>query len=517
MHTITNLDGGTPGASIELARNLATHGTFEVPGGSIEVARNRSRTPQASLTAWLFQPGTGATADQAVTATGVNNAPVASITWSAPPTGGVPRIYLAASTALRAAVTAGATVPVAVDVSAVGAQAAITADFYNAAGAFVSNVTVIPYQAVSTSAATPTRLLGNVVVPTGAATMAVDVRASGIAAGSVLRASRYTVGTPGGVYHDGGYSPDSDLTPGWVGAVNGSESTLTGLSALTPISGMAWSGDGSDIAIQSAQWSASGGRSARLISQYTSYRYVLVNALPLGTYTVVIPVRLAAAQISPGATSRTIEYRVDGVTRALSDPFPNREGVHELRLTFTKDVSTGTHLLMLNTRTPRGDSDVWIDDFMLVPGVYGGPAFSGDTPDLPDEDEFYDWTGAPRASTSVHRLQTWSVLNKTRPLAVAGYAADLQSRNEFHDLLDGSIGVSYVPPRPRSGTLVTVYDDREAAFAAVAMYRAGKTFRYASTDLAELGMDFALDGVLSVEQDRDDTDVWYVLVGYQEV
>lgn len=116
-----------------------------------------------------------------------------------------------------------------------------------------------------------------------------------------------------------------------------------------------------------------------------------------------------------------------------------------------------------------------------------------------------------------HTITATNGAGSTTPLAVAGYDAARESRNIVHDLLDGSIGVSFIAPRPRSGTLVTVYSDRAEAFAAYALYAQETTFTYVSSDLTELSMTFVLDGSLSIEQDDELTDVWYVNVSFQEV
>ena len=511
MHTITNLDGGTPGASIELVRNLATHGTFERPSAStVEMDRNRFVDPLPASTApFVATRATFALSGGGVTMTATEASSSANTV----------RLNVNA-TAYRMPVTVGEQVELSADVaSAQSVSGAFSILFYDGAGNFItgSSVSSAPF------ANTPTfvRRSMTATVPANAATAALYLGNGGvIAIGNTLTFRHIKFGVPGRAFFLPGAPSDLAMTATWTGATNNSPSILTGVLAATPLNGSAWSSDGTDTCIQSAAWVKSGTRSARMISTTAaanSYRYIVVSALPAGVYTIVIPVYLAAPQANPSAWSRTLEYRSDGVTMVRSDPFPNTAGAHEMRLTFTKTTSTGTHLLMLNQRVPRGDADLWLDDVTLVQGVYDGPAFHGGTPDLPDEDLFYDWTGTENASASIKRRQTWSVLNKTRPLAVAGYAADRESRNVIHDLLDGSIGVSFVPPRPRSGTLVTVYDSRAEAFAALAMYGAGKVFRYSNLDLPELGMDFALDGRLGVEQDEGDVDVWYVLVGYQEV
>ncbi len=117
---------------------------------------------------------------------------------------------------------------------------------------------------------------------------------------------------------------------------------------------------------------------------------------------------------------------------------------------------------------------------------------------------------------SSHEIIATNGAGSTSPLAVAGYATDRASRSVIHDLLDGSIGVSYIAPRPRSGTLTTVYDDRASAWAAYRMYGLSDTFTYLSADLPEIGMTFVLDGRLSIEQDEEKTDIWYVHIDFQE-
>lgn len=120
---------------------------------------------------------------------------------------------------------------------------------------------------------------------------------------------------------------------------------------------------------------------------------------------------------------------------------------------------------------------------------------------------------------SNHTITASNGAGSTSPLAVAGYDASRRSRNVIHDLLDGSIGVSYIAPRPRSGDLVTVYTDRAEAFAAYELYAQETSFTYVSEEVGEVGMTFVLDGSLDIEAEPLDegSTVWYVRVGYQEV
>lgn len=118
---------------------------------------------------------------------------------------------------------------------------------------------------------------------------------------------------------------------------------------------------------------------------------------------------------------------------------------------------------------------------------------------------------------SDHTITASNGAGTTSPLAVTGYSTQRQTRTVIHDLLDGGIAVSYVPLRPRSGTLVSVYQDKTEAWAAYALYAASDTFSYTNTELPEVGMTFVLDGRLSIEPDDEVPGVWYVDAGYQEV
>lgn len=115
-----------------------------------------------------------------------------------------------------------------------------------------------------------------------------------------------------------------------------------------------------------------------------------------------------------------------------------------------------------------------------------------------------------------HTISATNGAGSTSPVAIGGYSPSRASRNKIHDLLDGSIGVSYVAPRPRSGTLRLFYTSKTAAFAAYNLHAAKTSFALTSTDVAEVGMTYALDG--SVDMDLDaETGQWWVAVGFQEL
>lgn len=115
-----------------------------------------------------------------------------------------------------------------------------------------------------------------------------------------------------------------------------------------------------------------------------------------------------------------------------------------------------------------------------------------------------------------HTITATNGAGAFEPLAVEGYSPSRMSRNVIHDLLDGSIGVSFISPRPRSGTLRLLFRTELEAFDAFDLFGEETTFEYASTEVTSVGMTFALDG--SVDMDLDArTGNWWVVVGFQEV
>lgn len=115
-----------------------------------------------------------------------------------------------------------------------------------------------------------------------------------------------------------------------------------------------------------------------------------------------------------------------------------------------------------------------------------------------------------------HLIQATDGSGVTTPLAVAGYAASKSSRNAVHDTLDGGIGVAYRWAALRSGTLTLVYSNFADAWAAFSLLGRACPYQY-SGDTAAFGMKFAVNGGVTVTQDRDVANVWYVDVPYQAV
>lgn len=116
-----------------------------------------------------------------------------------------------------------------------------------------------------------------------------------------------------------------------------------------------------------------------------------------------------------------------------------------------------------------------------------------------------------------HIIQATDGAGATQPLAVAGYSATRGARNVLHDTLDGGIGVVYQIARRRSGTLALVYDSAADALAAQALLSRACAYQYTTDTIAGLGMRFAVQGDVVLEQDDDNSDIWYLDVDFQEV
>ncbi|MGN7968027.1 hypothetical protein [Microbacterium sp. 22296] len=115
-----------------------------------------------------------------------------------------------------------------------------------------------------------------------------------------------------------------------------------------------------------------------------------------------------------------------------------------------------------------------------------------------------------------HTISASNNAGSVTPTLIDGYKPSRQSRNKIHDLLDGSIGVSYIAPRPRSGTLRLLFLTAATANAAYALHAQETSFTLTSTDVPSMGMRYVLDGSLDIELNPQ-LGHWWVLVGYQEL
>lgn len=367
--------------------NLATAPSFEIAGGTAEYRRNWNTNPRLanSIAGWATTPGVATLAASAsggqVDITAVTTSPILNQSVDLP--AAVGRSW---SASIEVYVPPGfPPFPLQFGIYAYGMNSVIGTS---------PVVTIQPGQTVTVVANSTTPMTA---AATGARTI-VYGQSGPVGARAFFRNAMAEAVAVVGPYFDPVLgSGDSDFAATWTAAANNSASILSAPSAVTPITGYSWSSDGSDVCTQSSRWASSGSRSARISSRALvgagSYRYIVMNTLPVGTYTAIATLRLAAPQVAPLVNARTLEYRVDGVAQGFSTPFPNAPGQYDVRLTFTKSTMTGTHLFLINQRVSQGDVDMWIDDFTLVEGNYMGIPFNGLTPGAV-------WNGPANASTS---------------------------------------------------------------------------------------------------------------------
>lgn len=115
-----------------------------------------------------------------------------------------------------------------------------------------------------------------------------------------------------------------------------------------------------------------------------------------------------------------------------------------------------------------------------------------------------------------HTISAANGSGSVTPRLIEGYNPRRESRNRIHDLLDGSIGVSYIAPRPRSGTLRLLFLTAASANTAYALHAQETSFALSSTDVPTMGMRYVLDGSLDLKLDAE-LGHWWVEVGYQEL
>jgi hypothetical protein len=93
-----------------------------------------------------------------------------------------------------------------------------------------------------------------------------------------------------------------------------------------------------------------------------------------------------------------------------------------------------------------------------------------------------------------------------------------ESRNIETDLLDGSMAVTLIAPRPGTGTMTLVYPDETAARAGRALHRARDYFTLVDTDNDARGMTYALaQGGTRLGRHSSDPDLWVLAVNYREL
>lgn len=104
------------------------------------------------------------------------------------------------------------------------------------------------------------------------------------------------------------------------------------------------------------------------------------------------------------------------------------------------------------------------------------------------------------------------------PSFVMGYETTRTAQNIFTPLIDGTLVVTAIPPKLRSGTLNLFYPSESAAWTAYAYFAVATRYRIVETTGASaVGMYFYTEGDITIQLDPETLTQWTVAVGYQEV
>lgn len=244
-----------------------------------------------------------------------------------------------------------------------------------------------------------TEVYDGLTVPATAAYMIIYFSSTGAGSGEVLieRAA-----TAGAYFKPGQPSPDIDLTPAWVGAVDASESILTGMT----VAGVSAVGC---FAIRSSQWAKEGAYSLRLIpnspTNNVSYAAIAFAGGNPDTRGTAIVTRRQVAPITGSVWASGIgRVYWNPVPQIFSNAAPNAAGETELRVYAAPSPGTPSTVILSHGGV-AGTADVWYDLATIVPGVdYTGPAFSGDS--YSTSRKRYRWLDLPGNSTSVEEVMT---------------------------------------------------------------------------------------------------------------
>ena len=97
-----------------------------------------------------------------------------------------------------------------------------------------------------------------------------------------------------------------------------------------------------------------------------------------------------------------------------------------------------------------------------------------------------------------------------------GFESHNQPRTIVHDLLNGDIAVSIIPPRPRSGPLLLLFAEADDAETARQALLAPAVWTVTDPVPAINGLRFVVSDDISPAQ-QDDRSTWLLNLGYQEV
>lgn len=360
-------------------RNLATNPGFETTSGTVEVWRNVALNPNA-VAATGFSPNSGA---------------VTTVTRNVP----VPAAHPQGIATAAMSQNTGTPNPAALSMynidilsntgpaRTIGAWVYVDAAGYEASVAIGLSAPRTPIPAntwVWLTGAVPANTFGSAFIlkTSGNASPTDKAYITGVTAliGATPQYAIWGSMTPA----------DLDLTPAWTGPANNSASILTGVGVPTATTG----NPAARVPISSTHWAASGSRSLRIFNKSIPSGSTPVGVYTFGagdvgkTFTILATYRQEGVSGFTGGEDRRIMVTV---TAALSPQAPDTPGIATpLRLVITPTAAGEVRLGGPGSITATG---YW-DDLTIVPGVYTGPPFSGDTPGCV-------WEGPRNASPSI--------------------------------------------------------------------------------------------------------------------
>lgn len=107
--------------------------------------------------------------------------------------------------------------------------------------------------------------------------------------------------------------------------------------------------------------------------------------------------------------------------------------------------------------------------------------------------------------------------DSTTPVEVDGWEPEAESGNIVTELIDGSIAVTTVGDRPRTGTLRLVYADDTTAETARLLLGRRTSFTLIAPDRPVVDMAFVRAGRITPAMHDEHRDLWVFGVGFQEI
>jgi hypothetical protein len=193
--------------------------------------------------------------------------------------------------------------------------------------------------------------------------------------------------------------PDSSVY--WAGTANASPSVygFPGVSGVSPLNA---------LAIQSTIWYSSGSKSLRLSSTAMDRGQASIDLSGLVSGGLVPGVQYTASILahreSDGVQNASLTFESFTGTIPLvttSTQIPPATGTYRTDLTFTVPTGATTSALRVYSGELDGESDLWVDDFIVVVGSEPSVYFDGLTEATYSSN--YSWTGVANQSTSTKK------------------------------------------------------------------------------------------------------------------